>query len=128
MEFLARTGGSRATDTFHLVQEPPIGDGLYSRFFVSGLRHLDIDGALVKSLSVGDELSLSTDDAFPRDPAPLLLLCPTGEKVGYLPDWLVNELHQLTEQGKQLTVRIEQINLDAPHHLRLLCRIEISVA
>lgn len=39
---LARTGGPRATDTFHIVEDLGEVDGRHvSRFFASGVRYLD---------------------------------------------------------------------------------------
>ena len=42
MEILARTGGERATDTFHVVDAFEEVDGrCEGRFFISGIRHRD---------------------------------------------------------------------------------------
>lgn len=125
MEFMALTGGSRATDTFHLVQEPPINPGLYSRFFASSLRHLDPDGELIDKLAEGELMSLAEDVEHDRVPPAMLLIAESGEKIGHLPEWLVDEVHELLREDHELCLRIEKLNPKAPYHLRLLGRIEI---
>jgi hypothetical protein len=125
MEFMARTGGARATDTFHLVQKPPIGPGLFSRFFISSLRHLDPDGELIKVLSDGDVLLATDEKSWERTPPAVVLLTPDGKRLGHVPEWLVDEVHGLIEAGNELVYRVERVNPDAPHHLRVLGRIEI---
>ena len=58
----------------------------------------------------------------------LLIDAEADTPVGYVPDWLVNEVHELRDSGYQLDVVAERINPTAPAHLRLLCRLEAHSA
>ena len=75
IEVLARTGGGRATDTFHVVEEPQLRRGERSvvRFFASGLSH--VEGALGRLLMVrpGDELTIRPEPGNPVNARALLL-------------------------------------------------------
>jgi hypothetical protein len=126
-EVLARTGGGRATDTFHVVEEPNLDPGRRTaiRFFASGLSH--VDGALGRLLVVkpGDKLALRREYDNPVNPRALLIDATAGEAVGWVPDWLLDDVHRLITTG-DFVLRAQQINFDAPWHLKLLCRLEGS--
>jgi len=124
-EVLARTGGGRATDTFHIVQEPRLhpGERTVIRFFASGLSH--VDGALGRLLLVkpGDQLRLRPEPKNPVNTRALLIDATAGEAVGWVPDWLLDEVHKL-KSSSEFDLWVEQVNFDAPWHLKLLCRLE----
>lgn len=125
IEVLARTGGPRATDTFHVVDVPGITGGRFeSRFFVSGIRHVEGSAARLASLSRGSELGLRPEPDNPVNPHAVLVDVRGGAPVGWVPDWLVDELRALDGQGHRLRCFVEQVNPDAPAHLRLLVRLE----
>lgn len=124
MEVLARTGGGRATDTFHLVDSPTVGDRMSSRFFVSGVRHVDGAVGRLSRVNVGDELSLRPEPENPVDPRALLIDVESGEPVGWVPNWLLDEVHHFVGKGHAVRITVERLNLDAPDHLKLLARIE----
>lgn len=129
-EVLLRTGGSRATDTFHVVDDlSRASDGrIQSRFFASGIRHLVGAGALLLALQPGQELSLRDEADNLYNPRAVLIDAARGEPVGYVPDWLLDDLHDLRHRADELSIFAEQINPEAPSHLKLLCRIEAIVA
>ena len=124
-EILARTGGGRATDTFHVVEEPQLAPGktVTIRFFASGLSH--VESALGRLLMVqsGDQLALRAEPDNPANPRALLIDVVAGEPVGWVPDWLLDEVHDLMN-GEEFDLRVEKVNMDAPWHLKLLCRID----
>lgn len=125
IEVLARTGGPRATDTFHIVDLPGVTEGRFeSRFFVSGVRHIPEADARLASLQAGAELGLRPEPDNPENPDAVLVDVTDGEPVGWVPDWLVRELRDLRESGWALRCTVEQVNLEAPPHLRLLVRLE----
>ena len=72
MELLARTGGPRATDTFHLVDDLMAdADGVVvSRFLASGVRYLDADGTHLARVRDGDRLRLRVVRYVARKPTP----------------------------------------------------------
>jgi hypothetical protein len=129
IEILARTGGTRATDTFHVVDSfAPLGGKRVGRFFASGVRHVDGAHDRLKSLHLGQELFLRDEPQNPANPLAILLDAASDEPVGYVPDWLVAEVHAMREDNDQIRISVEKVNADAPAHLRLLCLLEASTA
>lgn len=127
VEVLARTGGPRATDTFHVVDLPGVTEGRFeSRFFVSGIRYIAESDSRLASLEVGSELGLRPEPDNPENPDAVLVDVTAGVPVGWVPDWLVGELRDLRESGWTLRCVVEQVNPAAPPHLRLLVRLESS--
>lgn len=128
-EVLIRTGGPRATDTFHVVDDlRDAADGrVLSRFLASGVRHIAGATERLAHMAPGTRLELREDHENPVNPRALLIDTVDGEPVAYIPDWLVEDVHRLRECAERLDVVAEQINTDAPPHLRLLCRLEATV-
>lgn len=126
-EVLARTGGGRATDTFHVAEEPNLGSGRKTtiHFFASGLSH--VEGALGRLLMVkpGDKLTVRREYDNPVNPRALLIDVTADEAVGWVPDWLLDDVHRLIA-SRDFELHAQQINFDAPWHLKLLCRLEGS--
>ena len=129
MELLARTGGPRATDTFHLVDDLMAdADGVVvSRFLASGVRYLDADGTHLARVRDGDRLRLRPEPDNPKNGRAQLVCVASGAAVGYVPDWLLNDLEDLQARVDELSVIAERVTADAQPHLRLLCRIEARV-
>lgn len=128
-EVLLRTGGSRATDTFHVVDDlSRSSDGeVVSRFFASGIRYLSRAEAFLPQLRPGQELALRDEPDNSYNPRAVLIDASHGEPVGYVPDWLLEDLHDLRSRTSDLSIFVERINPDAPSHLKLLCRLEAIV-
>lgn len=126
VELLARSGGTRATDTIHIVPEPrtePDGRQVLL-FLASGTRHLESASEGISRLSAGDELLLRPEPDNPVNPNALLLDNTTGEPVGWVPDYLLDLVHDYQDRGP-IQIFVERANgPDAPPHLRLLCRLE----
>lgn len=124
-EVLARTGGGRATDTFHIVELPRANaDQFTSRFFVSGVRHfLDSDGA-VATLYNGATLRLELEEGNEVNPKAVLVNTIDGLKFGYVPDWLCADVHARIKEGWLTNAIAERVNPDAPAHVRVLCRLD----
>lgn len=126
-EVLARTGAPRATDTFHVVDDLRLGtDGqVVSRFLASGVRHLPGATERLERLYEGQRLELRNEPENPANTRAILIDVIDGEPVGYVPDWLVEDVHKLRNQAP-LLLTAERVNVDAPPHLRLLCRLEAA--
>jgi hypothetical protein len=127
MELLARAGGSRATDTFNLVAEPEVdASGRATLLFLAhGVRHLDGATNRIERLSAGDELHLRLEPTNPMNERALLVDDQGGEPVGYVPDWMLECVHDLLAADSNARVSVEHVNGPAaPNHLRLLCRLE----
>lgn len=129
MELLARTGGPRATDTFHLVDDMMHHtDGrVTSRFLASGVRYLDADGTRLTRVTVGQRLRLRADPTNPVNGRAQLICADSDEPVGYVPDWLLTDLEELQKRAQNLEVIAERVSPQAQPHLRLLCRIEAQL-
>jgi hypothetical protein len=129
-EVLIRTGGPRATDTFHVVDDLAwTAEGrVVSRFLASGVRH--IDGARDRLLSVreGQELRLRDEPDNRVNARAILIDVRDREPVGYVPDWLVEDVNSLRSAASDFMVVADRISPDAPSHLQLLCRIEATVS
>lgn len=125
-EVLARTGGGRATDTFHVV-EPPLAqvDRLVSRFFVSGVRHFTDADAAIATLQDGAALRLELEEDNDVNPKAVLVNTTDGQRFGYVPDWLCTDVHTRIKDGWSITAVAERVNPDAPAHVRVLCHLDI---
>lgn len=125
LEILARTGGPRATDTFHVVDDFESAGGMCrGEFFASGVRHVNPD---LNELQVGERLELVDEPSNPVN-SRAVLLSSGSVQVGWIPDWLLDDLHRQRSAGASVDVFVEQINRDAPPHLALLCRLEMKAS
>lgn len=127
-EVMARSGGRRATDRIEVFSGPvrTADDRASSLFFVRGIRHLPGAAEVVSALAVGDQLVL-VDDANNRyNPRAVLLRATDGRQVGWVPDYLVEHVHELRDLNQaEPRVTVEHVNDEmAPPHLRLLCRLD----
>lgn len=125
-EVLVRTGGPRATDTFHVVDDLFLDSegSVVSRFLASGVRHIPGATDRLARLEVGTELALRDDPENPVNDRAILMDVVADLPVGFIPDWLVDDVHELRERSSSIRIFAERINPDAPPHLRLLCRLE----
>jgi len=126
MEILARTGGARVTDTFHVVDSFSDHDGQRrGRFFASGVRYIVGADERLRKLRPGQELVLRQDPLNPVNPLAILLDVTFEQPVGWVPDWLLTDVHAMFAVGS-VKVSVAQVNVDAPTHLRLMCLLETA--
>lgn len=129
LEILARSGGSRATDTLEIIPCPePTEDKHYEVYFFShGLRHLIPENqARVAELRPGERLYLLRDLQNQHDANALLLRTEDPMSIaGYCPRYYSGEFSRLLDSvgANQVRVTVEQVNPDAPMQLRLLCKV-----
>lgn len=129
LALLALTEGKRETDSLEIFPCPEKNDkGRYSMsFFVHGIRYLKPKVVnTVNGLKVGDPLLLMPDPKNHYDRYAIAIIDKKTIVLGYSPRYLTNEFHYLLEvcDSKDITVQVEQVNLDAPLQLRLLCQIK----
>lgn len=135
VELLARSGGWTPHDTIQVVPEPVIdGTGTEVRpFLVSGARHVDEDnpdrvGTVIAKLKPGTPLDLADEPDNPSNPR-AIVVAKDRQRVGWVPDYLLDYVHKQRDAGKRISVLVEHANgPEAPWHLRLLCRLECSLA
>lgn len=124
-EMLARTGGGRATDTFHVVDLPIQTEAHFeSRFFISGIRHSETADAAIASIEDGSPLMLELEESNEVNPKAVVIDTADGAKIGYVPDWLCGDVNTLIKQGWKLEAVADRVNAGAPAHVRVLCRIK----
>ena len=129
MEVLVRTGAGRATDTFHIVEAPSSrADRFESRFFVSGIGYIEGAVELVRSLQSGANLTLRPEPGNQANPRAVLLDAHDERPIGWVPDWLCDQVRTLMEDGFELRASVERINEAAPLRLQVLCRIDATKA
>lgn len=131
VELLTRSWGTTPHDTIQVVPEPfEDAEGNQVRLFlVSGLRHVERDvkrvTARVARLREGRHLELCDEPDNSYNPRAIALQSD-GRGVGWIPDYLLDEVHKQREAGYQVSVFVEKANgPETPWHLRLLCRVEV---
>ena len=125
---LARSGGRRITDPLELFAElVPAGERLEAHFFVRGIRHQVGAEEAALHLRVGEMLGLKPEPTNDFNGNAHLLVCHDGQSVGYVPDYLVDDLAALIDQDDSLRVEVVLVNAPpAPSQQRLLCKLSIS--
>ena len=125
-EVLIRSEGWRATDRIEVFAHPErTPDGvLTTLFFVRGVRHRDGAAEAVDSVRAGDVLELEDEPDNPVNPRAILVSTRTGHRVGWVPDCLLDTIHELAQLGAAIEVTAEHVNpATSPPHMRLLCRL-----
>jgi hypothetical protein len=123
-EQLARSEGRRTGDTVQVFPIPLVYPDRSStcRFLVHGIRH--VNHGHLPALRRDDRLALLADPANPVNPEAVLVCSPHGERLGYVPDLLLDHLRALQESAP-VTLAVEHVNgPEAPAHLRLLVRLD----
>jgi hypothetical protein len=126
LELLARSAGRRATDTIQVVPESSRDEqGRESQLFLaSGARHIEGAENRIRALRADEELLLRPQPENEVDPRALLIDTSSGQPVGWIPNYLLDEVHKNREAGAEVRCFVEQANgPDTPWHLRLLCRL-----
>ncbi len=128
VKILARSGGRRVTDPLEVFAEfVPSRDRFEAHFFARGIRHRVGAEEAVTQLQSGDELRLEPEPSNEFNARAHLLLCHDGRSVGYVPDYLTDDLGELAERDPSLKVDVVRVNLaPAPSQQRLLCRLSVS--
>ncbi len=135
VELLALGQADSPHDTIQVVPEPiEHPDGTVERtFLASGVRHANEDdpgrvSEFVATLGEGDPLELMLEPTNPKNPD-ALQLASQGVIVGWVPNYLLDEVHAQLRAKRQLRVEVLRANSEqTPWHLRLLCRMTSSPA
>lgn len=132
-ELLARSPSESPHDMIQVIPEPTeMPDGkLVRMFLVSGVRHADqqnpeIVSQLLTTLEPGTRLQLVPEPSNPMNPR-ALQLAAEGTALGWVPDYLVDEIHTYLEGKRPLSLVVERANgPETPWHLRVLCRLTVT--
>ena len=133
-ELLARLPES-PHDTIQVIPEPTeLPDGTTIRVFLaSGVRHANEQNPgtvsrLIENLPTGAVLDLVPEPQNPHN-FRALHLAADGVRVGWVPDYLLTEIHSHFNSDRRLTLTVARANgSDTPWHLRLLCRLTAGPA
>jgi hypothetical protein len=132
MELLGRTQGQRHGDTVQLIPEPSVDlDGsTICRFLVNGIRHvLEEDPEIeyrLRQLQVGDALNLVSETTNEFN-SRALLVTREGERLGWVPNLLLDYVHRALETGSTQVV-VDTINgPGVSPHVRLSAILRGSV-
>lgn len=121
LEVLAVSGGGRTGDTHELTPLPQPGP-VSLPFLVHGIRHLTSEErAAIDDLKPGDrlELQLETDNEVNEG---ALLVGQSGDRLGYVPDPLLDYVRLIMERPVELVV--DRVNpVEAGMHMRLLVHL-----
>ncbi|WP_419921648.1 DNA-binding protein [Candidatus Poriferisodalis sp.] len=103
---LIRCEGWRATDRIEVFAHPErtSDGGLTMLFFVRGIRHLDGASEAICELQPGDALELMDEPTNPVNPRALRLRAGSARFVGWVPDCLVDTVHELRELDASVEV------------------------
>lgn len=126
-ELLGRGRGLRETDRIETVLVPrqdPAHGRYVTHFLVRAVRHVESAEAVASELEAGDRLRPQIDADNPVNPRARKLVADSGV-VGYLPDYLVDELDALELAGSEPSLVVERVNPPPmPAHHRVLVRLE----
>lgn len=129
-ELLARSSSASPHDTIQVIPEPTeLPDGsLVRRFLVSGVRHANRRrpehvSHVIQRLRPGTELRLVPEPSNPANPR-ALQLAAGRTVVGWVPEYLLDEIHGYLDRGWELVFEVDRANgPEVSWHLRLLCRL-----
>ena len=126
-EVLERSNGTRATDRIEVFAAPERTpeDHAMSLFFVRGIRHLAGAPQAVDRLHATQRLTIVDDPDNPANGRALLLAGDDQVAVGWVPDYLVEHIHELRQWNhSDPNVTVEHVNgRDTAPHMRVLCRV-----
>lgn len=131
-ELLAMSSSESPHDTIQVVPEPvELPDGtLLRRFLVSGVRHADEQhpervSRAIERLESGRALRVIPEPSNPTQPR-ALQLAAGRTVVGWVPTYLLDEIHGHIAQGRRLKLEVERANgSNVSWHLRLLCKLTV---
>lgn len=125
-EVLIRSEGWKATDRVEVFAHPErtSENDLTMLFFLRGVRYLPGAMEAVRDVRCDDPLELVDQPSNLVNRRAVLISTRTGKEIGWVPDCLLDTVHELREHGSLVRVVAEHVNPDsAPPHMRVLCRL-----
>lgn len=127
-EVMARNEGRKMTDRIEVFAPPHHTDSgdLTALFFARGVRHREGASDAVAGLQPGDRLTLVDESDNSKNPRAILINTRNNEPVGWIPDYLVETIHELRNltSGEGIEVTAEHVNPpDVAPYMRLICRL-----
>lgn len=127
LDIMSRSGGERKGDAVQVIEEPrvDVAGNSESTFLVRGARYATeqfSSASAAEGLKIGDVLSIVPDPSNPANSSALLVADMTGLAVGWIPDLLIDYVHNIEKVSSRLVV-LRNNGAAAPWHLRLLVRL-----
>jgi hypothetical protein len=127
LDIMSRSGGERKGDAVQVIEEPrvDVAGNTESTFLVRGARYATEQYSSVSAaegLKIGDLLSIVLDPSNPTNSSALLVADTAGLPVGWIPDLLIDYVHNVEKVSSNLVV-LRNNGTEAPWHLRLLVRL-----
>jgi len=128
---LARSGGRRTTERAEIeVFAPPTlrDDGTYeTHFFIRGMRHVHAKEEDVAQLRENERLLCMLDVQNPHNPEAVILRTSQQLVLGYVPNYLCNDVANLLTSGCLVHATIAKVNQpNVPIQHRVLCRMVLA--
>jgi len=125
---LLRSGGGRATDRVELFGRPTFDQArmVYSyEFFVRAVRHIPHAEETAQSLQPGERLRCTSDWQNPSDLNAILLRTEPPALIGFLPQYIAEDLGPHASARQSLEVHVVRVNPEpAPPQHRVFCRLD----
>ncbi len=126
---LSRSGGKRVTDHVEIFAPPERApeSGIDEMFFLlRGLRYMPpATEERIAALAPGDRLHCMLDFQNSYNQDAVALRTEDNYLLGYMPDYLVEDVARLRERDEPLAVLVHRVNPPpAPQGHRLLCRLQ----
>ncbi|MCQ3807033.1 MAG: hypothetical protein OXB92_04495 [Acidimicrobiaceae bacterium] len=127
-EVMARNEGRKLTDRIEVFATPVRTDGgeLTTLFFARGIRHRPGASEAVAQLNFGDHLALVDDADNQVNALAIHIDTAHGQPIGWVPNYLVNTVHDLRELSGDdaVTISVEHVNPpEVAPYMRLICRM-----
>lgn len=129
LAILELTEGKKSTDNYELFPCPvPQGVEKYYefKFFLHGSRHFkEHSRKALLGLEVNEPLRALLDWQNPKNPGAFLLCNADSVNLGYVPDYLTQEVLRLLDtcSPDSINFSVEKVNPDAPAGFSLLCSL-----
>lgn len=129
LELMERSGGRRATDELEVFAPPRrAADGSHMHVLVRGIRHIPGAEEAVASVNVGEQLLVLRDGQNAHAGHARLLRTGEVRPVGYLPDYLAQELERIGAPRDPLVTVVQVNPPPVTVHHRLLCRVDLPAS
>ena len=126
-QVMARDEGRKLTSHIEVFAPPTRTEGgdLTALFFVRGIRHREGASNAIRAIRRGDHLAMAADRDNEVNPRALFIDTLDGKPVGWVPDYLVNTVHELRDRtGGDAVITAEHVNSpDVAASMRLICRL-----
>ncbi len=127
-EVMARNEGRKLTDRIEVFAPPRLTDDgdLTTLFFARGIQYRPGASEAVERLQQRDPLILVDDHQNEVNPLAIHIDSQHGDPVGWVPNYLIDPVHELRELNGQdtLSVTVEHVNPpEVAPYMRLICRL-----